>query len=61
MFVGERLYQACGASAVLAEHGYDRHWRNVRTLTLHDPTPEKLRIVGDHVLNAASPPVTLYT
>jgi alkylation response protein AidB-like acyl-CoA dehydrogenase len=60
LHVSERLFEECGASSVLAEYGFDRHWRNVRTLTLHDPTDYKLRIVGDYVVNGAQPPVALY-
>ncbi len=59
--VSERLFQVCGSGSVLEQFGYDRHWRNARTLTLHDPMAYKIRLVGDYVLNGASPPISVYT
>jgi alkylation response protein AidB-like acyl-CoA dehydrogenase len=59
--VSEHLFQVCGAGAVAEKYDFGRHWRNARTLTLHDPADYKLRLVGDHVLNGASPPVSGYT
>ena len=32
-----RLFELAGTRATLAEHNLDRHWRNARTHTLHDP------------------------
>ena len=46
---------------MLGKFNYDRHWRNARTLTLHDPVSYKLRLVGDWLLNGASPPISVYT
>ena len=57
----EQLFQVCGTGAVLGKFNYDRHWRNARTLTLHDPVSYKLRLVGDWLLNGASPPISVYT
>ena len=57
----EQLFQVCGTGAVLGTFNYDRHWRNARTLTLHDPVSYKLRLVGDWLLNGASPPISVYT
>lgn len=59
--VGERLFQVCGASSSLEENDYDRHWRNARTISLHDPADYKLRLIGDYLVNGASPPVSGYT
>lgn len=59
--VSELLFQVCGTGSVLEHYGYDRHWRNARTLTLHDPVAYKVRLVGDYVLNGTSPPVSVYT
>ena len=59
--VSELLFQVCGAGAVLEKYGYDRHWRNARTLTLHDPMAYKIRLVGDFALNGTSPPISVYT
>lgn len=57
----EQLFLACGTGSVLGAFNYDRHWRNARTLTLHDPVSYKVRLVGDHLLNGASPPISVYT
>lgn len=49
------IYDALGSSAVAAPSLLDRHWRNARTLTSHNPRVYKARIVGDWYLNQASP------
>lgn len=59
--VSELLFQVSGTGSVLETHGYDRHWRNARTLTLHDPVMYKIKLVGDYVLNGTSPPISVYT
>jgi SfnB family sulfur acquisition oxidoreductase len=45
-----------GASSTDAAHGLDRHWRNARTHTLHDPARFKYLAVGAHLLNGTVPP-----
>lgn len=50
------LFDALGASAVLREAGLDRHWRNARTITSHNPRIYKERIVGDFAVNGIAPP-----
>jgi alkylation response protein AidB-like acyl-CoA dehydrogenase len=57
----ERLFQVCGASATVARYGHDRHWRNLRTLSLHDPVDYKARLVGDYVVNGRFPEISYYT
>ncbi|HBP2385631.1 TPA: SfnB family sulfur acquisition oxidoreductase, partial [Pseudomonas aeruginosa] len=44
-----------GSRATLAEFNLDRHWRNARTHTLHDPVRWKVHAVGDYYLNGARP------
>lgn len=56
--VCELLFQACGTGATLSEHGLDRHWRNVRTLSVNDAGDHRLRHVGDWYLNGTVPPIT---
>ncbi|ANF59102.1 SfnB family sulfur acquisition oxidoreductase [Halotalea alkalilenta] len=51
----ERLFELSGTSSTLSEFGYDRHWRNARVHTLHDPVRWKLHLLGNHLLNGASP------
>ncbi|MBB3659786.1 alkylation response protein AidB-like acyl-CoA dehydrogenase [Rhizobium sp. BK650] len=45
------------AGSTLAEHNLDRHWRNARTHTLHDPVRWKYSILGKYVLNGEKPPL----
>ncbi len=56
----ELLFEVGGASATLEEHGFDRHWRNARTHTTHDPVSYKFKVVGDYLLNGTPPPLSLY-
>lgn len=49
------LYDALGSSAVERRAALDRHWRNARTLTSHNPRGYKARLVGEWYLNAADP------
>ena len=51
-----KLFELAGTRATLAENNLDRHWRNARTHTLHDPVRWKYAIVGNHRLNGVNPP-----
>ena len=51
-----KLLELGGSASTLAEHGFDRFWRNVRTHTLHDPVRWKYHAIGNHALNAKRPP-----
>ncbi|MDO9353060.1 MAG: acyl-CoA dehydrogenase family protein [Solirubrobacteraceae bacterium] len=55
-----RLFEIQGARATTAAYGFDRHWRNVRTHTVHDPVAYKAREVGDWELNRRAPEFSLY-
>jgi alkylation response protein AidB-like acyl-CoA dehydrogenase len=59
--VCDTLFQVCGATATLTKNNYDRHWRNLRTITLHDPVEYKYRLIGDYALNDRRPEVSTYT
>ncbi|TXM67776.1 SfnB family sulfur acquisition oxidoreductase [Methylobacterium sp. WL69] len=50
------LFELAGTRSTLDEHNLDRHWRNARTHTLHDPVRWKYAIVGNHALNGVNPP-----
>ncbi|MGR9173634.1 SfnB family sulfur acquisition oxidoreductase [Rhizobium sp. KDH_Rht_773_N] len=50
------LFELAGTSAVKAELNLDRHWRNARTHTLHDPVRWKYHVVGNYHLNGIIPP-----
>jgi SfnB family sulfur acquisition oxidoreductase len=45
-----------GTTATDDEYGLDRHWRNVRTHSLHDPARWKYVHIGNHALNGVRPP-----
>ena len=51
----EKLFEWSGSSATRAAHNLDRHWRNARTHTLHDPVRWKLHLVGHYHVNRALP------
>ncbi|GFM66750.1 SfnB family sulfur acquisition oxidoreductase [Pseudomonas cichorii] len=51
-----RLFELAGSQATLAEHGLDRHWRNARVHTLHDPVRWKYHAIGNYYLNGTNPP-----
>ncbi len=53
---GSKLLELSGSRATLAEYNLDRHWRNARTHTLHDPVRWKYHAVGNYYLNDALPP-----
>lgn len=55
-----RLFEIQGSRATTAAYGFDRHWRNVRTHTVHDPVAYKAREVGDWALNHHGPEFSLY-
>ncbi|KWU47822.1 acyl-CoA dehydrogenase family protein [Pseudomonas palleroniana] len=50
------LFNALGASDVRQGKALDRHWRNARTVSSHNPVIYKARIVGDWVINGTEPP-----
>ncbi|BAN49866.1 SfnB family sulfur acquisition oxidoreductase [Metapseudomonas resinovorans] len=51
----EKLFELAGSRASLAEFNLDRHWRNARVHTLHDPVRWKVQAVGAYHLNGAFP------
>ncbi|MFR0715639.1 SfnB family sulfur acquisition oxidoreductase [Enterobacterales bacterium BD_CKDN230030183-1A_HGKHYDSX7] len=53
---GTTLFELAGSQATLAEHNLDRHWRNARVHTLHDPVRWKYHAIGNYYLNDQNPP-----
>ena len=51
-----KLFELAGTRATLQQHGLDRHWRNARVHTLHDPVRWKFYHIGNFYLNDAHPP-----
>ncbi|MEV0699837.1 acyl-CoA dehydrogenase family protein [Saccharopolyspora sp. NPDC050389] len=49
------VFDVGGSSVVSQEKLLDRHWRNARTLTVHNPLVYKARAVGDHAINDSLP------
>lgn len=51
-----RLFEVGGASIVSEGLRLDRHWRNARTISVHNPAIQKARAIGDHLLNGTELP-----
>ncbi|NEQ18683.1 MAG: SfnB family sulfur acquisition oxidoreductase, partial [Microcoleus sp. SIO2G3] len=51
-----KLFELAGTRATLEEFNLDRHWRNARTHTLHDPSRWKYYAIGNFHLNGINPP-----
>lgn len=51
-----KLFELAGTKSTLQEYNYDRHWRNARAHTLHDPVRWKYYAVGNYFLNQVHPP-----
>jgi SfnB family sulfur acquisition oxidoreductase len=49
------LFQLCGAGSTRSKFGFDRHWRNARTHTTHDPVHWRYHMIGNYALNGISP------
>ena len=55
LLASSKLFELCGTRSAQHPHAFDRHWRNARVHTLHDPVRHKLTVVGDHLLNGLLP------
>jgi len=53
---GTRLFEVAGTRAAAADLGLDRHWRNARTHTLHDPAAWKVQHLGRWAVDRTPPP-----
>jgi SfnB family sulfur acquisition oxidoreductase len=56
LLAGSKLIELGGASATQAKYNLDRHWRDARTHTVHDPARWKLHAIGQYWLNGIAPP-----
>ncbi|QSB23047.1 acyl-CoA dehydrogenase family protein [Curtobacterium sp. 24E2] len=52
------LFEVGGASATDRDKSLDRHWRNARTLSSHNPVVFQQRVIGDHLINGS--PLTYF-
>lgn len=55
-----KLFDVGGASATQSVHNLDRHWRNARTASTHNPTFLKASAIGDHEVNGSRFPANAY-
>ena len=55
LLASEKLFELAGSRATLAEFNLDRHWRNARVHTLHDPVRWKYHAIGAFRLNGTLP------
>ncbi|MBD0859704.1 acyl-CoA dehydrogenase family protein [Gordonia sp. zg691] len=51
-----QLFEVGGASITSERLRLDRHWRNARVISVHNPLIFKLQAVGDHILNGTDLP-----
>ena len=56
-----RMFDVAGARATHGALRLDRHWRNLRTHTLHDPLAYKLREIGEWALKQRYPTPGFYS
>lgn len=50
-----KLFELAGTRSTLGVYNLDRHWRNARTHTLHDPVRWKYFVIGNYHLNGIKP------
>lgn len=50
------LIDVSSGSGVSQNRALDRHWRNIKVISAHNPRVYKERIVGDYYLNGTAPP-----
>jgi alkylation response protein AidB-like acyl-CoA dehydrogenase len=55
-----QLFDVGGTSATQSVHNLDRHWRNVRTISTHNPTFLKASAIGDNYVNGTAFPANAY-
>jgi alkylation response protein AidB-like acyl-CoA dehydrogenase len=53
---GSLLFDVGGASATKKATNFDRHWRNARTLSSHNPTTFKARSIGQYEISGTPLP-----
>ena len=54
--VARRRFEVAGTRSAAARLGLDRHWRNARTHTLHDPVSWKIQHLGRWAVDGTLPP-----
>ncbi|UOA08147.1 acyl-CoA dehydrogenase family protein [Methylobacter sp. S3L5C] len=59
--ITSKMFEVMGSRATHAGLRLDRHWRNLRTHTLHDPLDYKVKELGEWALNNIYPKPTFYS
>jgi len=54
------LFEVAGASSASSAKNLDRHWRNIRTISLHNPLVYKADAIGDYLVNGTPLPKSPY-
>jgi SfnB family sulfur acquisition oxidoreductase len=54
--VASELFQMCGTSSTASKYDLDRHWRNARTHSVHDPLDWKYHHIAAYDLADVLPP-----
>jgi SfnB family sulfur acquisition oxidoreductase len=53
---GSELFALCGTSSAASKYDLDRHWRNARTHSVHDPVDWKYHHIAAYDLSDVLPP-----
>jgi SfnB family sulfur acquisition oxidoreductase len=53
---GSELFALCGTSSAASKYDLDRHWRNARTHSVHDPVDWKYHHIAGYELAGTLPP-----
>jgi SfnB family sulfur acquisition oxidoreductase len=56
IFITNSLFEMAGTKSTMGELNLDRHWRNARAHTVHDPSRWKFYAIGNYYLNNVNPP-----
>jgi alkylation response protein AidB-like acyl-CoA dehydrogenase len=59
--ITSQIFETTGAGGTGGKWGFDRYWRNARTLTLHDRVDYKLHDLGQWFLNDQWPTPSFYS
>jgi len=58
--IASKLFDVTGASSTRLKYDLDRHWRNIRTLSSHNPASFKAYAVGNLLVNHQDLPNNVY-
>jgi SfnB family sulfur acquisition oxidoreductase len=56
LFNSNAFFEVAGTKSTMQELNFDRHWRNARAHTVHDPSRWKFYAIGNYYLNQVNPP-----